>query len=79
MAKPWLRLYRDALYKPKVGRLSLEEKGFWATCLMASDDEGGLPSISDLAWTLRLQEQEVSAFMLTLDRNGLVTRYVRGT
>ena len=78
MAKPWLRLYRDALYKPKVGRLSLEEKGFWAVCLMASDDEGGLPSIPDLAWTLRLTEQEVSALMLTLDRNGLVTRYVTG-
>lgn len=78
MSKPWLRLYRDALYKPKVGRLSLEEKGFWAVCLMASDDEGGLPSIPDLAWTLRLSEQDVSALMLTLDRNGLVTRYVTG-
>lgn len=78
MTKPWLRLYRDALYKPKVGRLTLEEKGFWAVCLMASDDAGGLPSIPDLAWTLRLQEHEVSALMLTLDRNGLVTRYVTG-
>lgn len=78
MTKPWLRLYRDALYKPKVGRLTLEEKGFWAVCLMASDDAGGIPSIPDLAWTLRLQEHEVSALMLTLDRNGLVTRYVTG-
>lgn len=76
MPKPWLRLYRDAIYKPKVGRLVLDEIGFWAACLMMSDDDGRLPKIEDVAWALRLPVGQAEAYMLSLERNALVTRYV---
>jgi hypothetical protein len=76
MAKPWVRLYRDAILKPKVGRLTLEQIGFWSACLMLSDDDGSLPSHEDIAWQLRLDEGHVSDLLVSLIRNGLVTRYV---
>jgi len=76
MAKPWVRLYRDAILKPKVGRLTLEQIGFWSACLMLSDDDGSLPSHEDIAWQLRIQDGEAFEFVTTLERNGLVTRYV---
>jgi len=76
MTKPWLRLYRDAIYKPKVGRLVLDEVGFWAACLMMSDDNGRLPKIEDVAWALRIPAGHAETYMLSLERNGLVTRYV---
>jgi len=76
MARPWLRLYRDAILKPKVGRLTLEQLGFWAACLMLSDDEGGLPSPDDMAWQLRANSDDILRLVGALERNGLVTRYV---
>lgn len=77
MAKPWLRLYREAVHRPKIGRLSMDDRGFWATCLMLSDDEGALPSIADIAWTLRLSEDAVrDVYMASLVRHDLVTRDV---
>jgi hypothetical protein len=76
MAKPWVRLYRDAILKPKVGKLTLEQLGFWSACLMLSDDDGSLPSHEDIAWQLRLDEGHVSDLLVSLIRNGLVTRYV---
>ncbi len=77
MAKPWLRLYREAVHRPKIGRLSMDDRGFWATCLMLSDDEGALPSIADIAWTLRMPEDTVrDVYMASLVRHDLVTRDV---
>jgi len=77
MAKPWLRLYREAVHRPKIGRLSMDDRGFWATCLMLSDDEGALPSIADIAWTLRMSEDAVrDVYMASLVRHDLVTRDV---
>lgn len=78
MAKPWLRLYREAIHRPKVGRMKLEEIGFWSACLMMSNDEGLLPDIGDIAWTLRLDDWLVTTHLEALERNGLVTRYVTG-
>lgn len=77
MSKPWVRLYRDAILKPKVGKLALDDLGFWAACLMLSDDDGNLPSVSDLAWQLRLNDEVIEkGYLASLIRNGLVTRYV---
>lgn len=77
MAKPWVRLYRDAILKPKVGRLSLDDLGFWSACLMLSDDDGNLPTVSDIAWQLRLSEDVVEkGYLSSLVRHGLVTRDV---
>jgi len=77
MAKPWVRLYRDAILKPKVGKLSMADLGFWSACLMLSDDDGVLPSMDDIAWQLRLEVEIVRNFhMERMISNGLVTRYV---
>jgi hypothetical protein len=76
MAKPWVRLYRDAINNPKVGRLTLEERGFWMTLLMISDDDGWLPEDDDLAWKARVTECETSSMVQVMLRHGLVTRDV---
>lgn len=78
MTKPWLRLYRDAIHRPKVGRMALDQVGFWSACLMMSNDDGSLPQIEDIAWTLRLTDLVVGEYLSVLERNGLVTRYVTG-
>ena len=79
MAKPWVRLYRDAILKPKVGRLSLGQLGFWSCCLMLSDDDGNLPEIKDIAWTLRMGDADAQSHMDILIGHGLVTRDVTVT
>lgn len=76
MKRPWLRLYRDAIRNPKVGRLSLEGMGFWVALLMLSKDDGSLPSIEDVAWHLRLTPEEAESHLSILIRHGLVTRDV---
>ena len=74
MAKPWLRLYRDAINKPKFGRLDMEGRGFWVSCLMMSDDTGLLPPAPDMQWVLRTDIVYVEAMLASLERHGLVTR-----
>lgn len=76
MTRPWLRLYRSAINNPKVGRLGLEERGFWVSLLMLSDDEGNLPDEGDLAWACRVGESDAIRLLDVMSRNGLVTRYV---
>lgn len=76
MTRPWLRLYRSAINNPKVGRLFLEERGFWVSLLMLSDDEGNLPDEGDLAWACRVGESDAIRLLGVMSRNGLVTRYV---
>lgn len=72
MTQPWLRLYRGTVNNPKLQRLGLEVVGFWTNCLCLSDDDGCLPSVSDIAWTMRLSETQVETFLETLQRNNLV-------
>ena len=74
MAQPWLRLYRGTVNNPKLQRLGLEVVGFWTNCLCLSDDDGRLPSVADIAWTMRLGETQVETFLATLQRNGLIVR-----
>jgi hypothetical protein len=78
VAKPWIRLYRDALNNPKIGTLGLEATGMWAICLMLSDDEGVLPDDKGIAWASRYHIDAVTEMMAILLRNGLVTRYGNG-
>jgi hypothetical protein len=76
MPKPWLCLYRDAILKPKVGKLTLEQLGFWSACLMLSDDDGCIPSHEDMAWQLRLDPETVGNLISSLVRNALLFRDV---
>lgn len=72
MTQPWLRLYRGTVNNPKLQRLGLEVVGFWTNCLCLSDDDGYLPAVSDIAWSMRLNETQVETFLETLQRNNLV-------
>lgn len=74
--RPWLRLYRDAIKSPKIGRLTLEGMGFWAALLMLSEDDGTLPSKEDVSWHLRLTPEETEKHLSEMVRHGLVTRDV---
>lgn len=76
MTKPWLRLYRAAINKPKVGRLTLEERGFWVSLLMLSDDDGVLPGEDDVSWAARISGTDAISFMCRFVEYGLVTRDV---
>ncbi len=71
--RPWLRLYRDAIKNPKIGRLTLEGMGFWVALLMLSEDDGTLPPEEDISWHLRLTHEEVEKHLAEMVRQGLVT------
>lgn len=74
MAQDWLRLYRGAVNNPKVQRLGLEAVGFWTNCLCLSDDEGRLPKLSDLAWSMRVSETVAETFLKRLHETGLLEK-----
>ena len=58
-SKYWIKLYHEILHDPKMGKLP---DGVWRRAiemfLLAGelDDDGQLPPIADMAWTLRLDE-----------------------
>lgn len=64
MAHAWFRFYHDAVNNPKVQRLSAPVFRFWinALCLSAAND-GWLPSVLDLKFSLRLSEAQLSDFI----------------
>lgn len=74
MAQEWLRLHRRTVNNPKLQRLGLEVVGFWTNCLCLSDDDGYLPAVSDIAWSMRVTETVTETFLVTLQRNNLVVR-----
>lgn len=66
---PWFRFYSEALDDPKVQRLSPPLFKTWVNLLcLASQSNGDLPSIDDIAFKLRLSandaEQQVSDLIL---------------
>ncbi|PKN85597.1 MAG: hypothetical protein CVU46_10530 [Chloroflexi bacterium HGW-Chloroflexi-8] len=61
-AKPWLKLYTEILEDPKMGRLS--DRLFRRVIeifLLArkTSEDGTLPSLSDMAWTFRIPEDDM--------------------
>lgn len=74
MAKnTWFRFYNSVVHDPKVQRLQGETFKAWVNMLcIASDNEGMLPSVPDLAFSLRLTEQETSELIDQLFSLGLL-------
>lgn len=74
MSLPWLRLYVSLLDNPRVQRLSGDVFKVWinALCLTRRND-GILPGVADVAFALRLPEDETRTALQELERNGLVT------
>jgi len=82
-SKYWIKLYHEILHDPKMGRLP---DNLWRRTielfLMAGelDQDGELPAVSDMAWTLRVSEQELEQELEALAASGLeiVTRTPSG-
>lgn len=68
----WWRAYNEAINDPKLQRLSGDLFKTWFNLLcLASGNNGLLPSISDIAFALRLPDKEVEKRLQTLVDSGL--------
>lgn len=75
--RTWIKLYTEILHDPKMGRMTDRQ---WRVCVslfaMAGekDEDGALPPVSDMAWTLRLPEPDVLAVLEMLERVDIARR-----
>ena len=73
-SKYWIKLYHEILDDPKMGQLS---DRLWRRAveffLMAGDvdEDGRLPSPSDMAWRLRISEEELIQDLQALSADGI--------
>jgi hypothetical protein len=81
----WLRLYSDVVSDPKVQLLPGDKFKAWINLLcVASQHDGILPPLADLAFTLRTTEDKITALLDDLVEKGLLDvtsddRYTRYT
>ena len=69
----WLRLYSDVVSDPKVQRLAGDKFKAWINLLcVASQHDGILPPLADLAFTLRNTEDKITALLDDLVEKGLL-------
>lgn len=69
----WFRMYDDVINDPKVMRLAPAMRWQWVAVLCAASKNGGaVPSVADLAFSLRMSEDEASAILGALQMAGLV-------
>jgi hypothetical protein len=69
----WFRFYDDAVNDPKVQRLPGEKFKTWVNLLcLASKNDGVLPSLADIAFSLRLSDEKVSAMLKDFCLQGLL-------
>ena len=73
MSQRWFRFYNDAVNDPKVQRLSGELFKAWVNVLcLASKNGGKLPTLTDLAFILRVPEDRALAHIEALSAEGLL-------
>lgn len=73
MNNPWFRFYNGAVEDPKVQRLSPAHFKFWVNCLcLASRNDGVLPPIADLEFSLRMNARAINSSLATLKAVGLL-------
>ena len=73
MSDRWFRLYESVVNDPKVQRLPGEVfKGLINLWCIASANDGRLPSIADMAFTLRTSEAKVMGLIKMLSEAGLI-------
>lgn len=69
----WFRFYNTTLDNPKAQRLSGDLFKGWINLLcLASKRDGVLPSVSDIAFSLRMDETEIETLLETLHARGLL-------
>ena len=77
---PWLKLYESIMYEPKIRRISRERLGdlvmLWALA-SATQKEGRLPPLDDIAFVLRRSIDDVpqAVTSVTCDVTGDVTKH----
>lgn len=70
---PWFRFYAETLSDPKVQRLSPELFKAWVNLLcLASQNDGSLPSVDDIAFHLRLSASQAAQQLDDLVLAGLI-------
>lgn len=69
----WFRFYSEVLHDPKVQKLTPELFKVWVNVLcLASEHDGILPSLDDVAFALRADIQSVSSAFHALEKAGLL-------
>jgi hypothetical protein len=69
----WLRLYTEVVSDPKVQRLPGEKFKAWINLLcVAGQNDGILPPLADLAFTLRVAEDTIALLLADLADRGLL-------
>ncbi len=75
MANQWFRIYQSVLDDPKVQRLSGDHFKGWVNLLcLACRNDGVLPKIDDIAFSLRLSEEAVETLLNELIHRKLLDR-----
>ena len=72
--RAWVKLYTEALNDPVVGRLTDRQHRTFVNLLLAGmvDDDGRLGTRSDVAWHLRVGEEQVAEDVAALAAAGIV-------
>jgi hypothetical protein len=71
----WFRLYSEVVNDPKVQRLPCEDFRAWINLLcLASENDGRLPSIEDVAFALRMTVDGALTVVERLSNGGLIDR-----
>src|SRR5215470_17367179 len=71
----WFRMYSDVINDPKVQRLPAEIFKAWVNLLcLAAKNDGRVPSIADVAFSLRMKEQQAAAVLTELHCAGLLDK-----
>lgn len=71
----WLRLYTNVLDDPKVQLLSDKDFRRWINLLcLAKEHDGTLPDLCDVAWRLRIDEEECASLLNHLTSKGLLDK-----
>ena len=71
----WFRFYSEVLNDPKVQRLPITDRWHWIELLCLANERetrGTLPSISDIAFALRMPAAKATACVETLKAAGLL-------
>jgi hypothetical protein len=79
MADTWFRFYNNAVNDPKVQRLNPKLFKFWINILcIASQNAGHIPRVEDVAFSVRLPQDQVDILLDSLVRNNLIHKTDHG-
>jgi DNA-binding transcriptional regulator YhcF (GntR family) len=75
-ANYWIKLYHEVLYDPKMAKMPdhLYRRTIELFLLAGeTDKDGALPSVSDMAWKLRIEKEQLETELVELQRTGIIS------